>query len=57
VRQLDGDDSVLVYGSDYPQPEGVVTPTEFASVLDGLSEEAQARIMRTNADDIFGPVG
>jgi predicted TIM-barrel fold metal-dependent hydrolase len=44
---LIGVDRVL-FGSDYPHPEGLAQPTRYAKLLDGLSEEDQAKIMGGN---------
>ena len=56
VDQLDGDDRVLVFGSDFPHAEGVVTPADFERLLDPLGTEASRRIMRGNAEEVFGAV-
>ncbi len=55
IRQLGGDDSVLVFGSDYPHAEGVASPADFEVGLTGLSEDVRRRIMGENAEGIFGP--
>jgi predicted TIM-barrel fold metal-dependent hydrolase len=57
IRQLDGDDSTLVFGSDFPHPEGVAHPDDFEAGLAGLAPDVQRRIMRGNAEAIFGTVG
>lgn len=54
VDHLDGDDSVLVFGSDFPHAEGVVTPADFQRNLSSLPVDMQERIMRENAESIFG---
>jgi predicted TIM-barrel fold metal-dependent hydrolase len=54
VGQLDGDDRVLVFGSDFPHAEGVVTPADFEQLLAPLPGEMRRRIMRGNAESIFG---
>ena len=56
VRELDGDDSVLVFGSDFPHPEGVVTPADFEALLGSLGDDCKRRIMRENAEAIFDAV-
>jgi predicted TIM-barrel fold metal-dependent hydrolase len=56
VDELDGDDSVYVFGSDYPHAEGVITPGDFEKVLDPLAADVKRRIMRDNAEAVFGPV-
>jgi predicted TIM-barrel fold metal-dependent hydrolase len=53
VGELDGDDSVLVFGSDFPHAEGVVTPADFEQLLVDLPEDMQKRIMSGNAEAIF----
>jgi predicted TIM-barrel fold metal-dependent hydrolase len=53
VGQLDGDDRVLVFGSDFPHAEGVVTPADFERLLAPLPDDMKKRIMRENAESIF----
>jgi predicted TIM-barrel fold metal-dependent hydrolase len=53
VGELDGDDRVLVFGSDFPHAEGVVTPTDFEQLLSPLPDDMRRRIMRENAESIF----
>jgi predicted TIM-barrel fold metal-dependent hydrolase len=53
VGELDDDDSVLVFGSDFPHPEGVVAPADFEALLDSLGDDVKARIMHENANTIF----
>jgi predicted TIM-barrel fold metal-dependent hydrolase len=53
VDQLDGDDTVLVFGSDFPHAEGVRTPAEFQAGLSMLPPDMQQRIMYDNAASIF----
>jgi predicted TIM-barrel fold metal-dependent hydrolase len=53
VDELGGDDSILVFGSDYPHPEGVAEAAHFADPLAPLPEDVQRRIMRDNAAAIF----
>jgi predicted TIM-barrel fold metal-dependent hydrolase len=55
IDELDGDDGVLVFGSDYPHPEGVARAADFAAPLAALPEDTQRRIMRDNAASIFEP--
>lgn len=45
--ELIGVDRVL-FGSDYPHPEGLAQPTHFADMLDHLDEKDQAKIMGGN---------
>jgi predicted TIM-barrel fold metal-dependent hydrolase len=53
VAELDGDDSVLVFGSDYPHASGVAEPIDFLDTLGDLPDDAKRRIMRDNAEDFF----
>jgi predicted TIM-barrel fold metal-dependent hydrolase len=53
VDQMSGDDSVFVFGSDFPHAEGVVKPADFEAALDPLPEDVKRRIMRDNAESIF----
>ena len=53
VDELDGDDRVLVFGSDFPHAEGVVSPADFQQLLKPLPEDMQRRIMKENAAAIF----
>ena len=54
VEQL-GFDDCIVMGTDYPHAEGLVEPRGFEKLLDPLSEDVKARILRTNAEDVFAP--
>jgi predicted TIM-barrel fold metal-dependent hydrolase len=56
VGQLDGDDRVLVFGSDFPHAEGVVAPAGFEQLLAPLPGDMRRRIMRDNAESIFATV-
>lgn len=47
LAQLIGAEHVL-NGSDYPHPEGLAWPMEFADELGGLSDDTVRRIMRDN---------
>ena len=38
----------VVFGSDYPHPEGLFDPVTWVDDLDGLSEEDQAKVMGGN---------
>ena len=53
VSELDGDDSVLVFGSDFPHAEGVVSPADFEHLLDPLPDDMRRRIMRENVAAIL----
>jgi predicted TIM-barrel fold metal-dependent hydrolase len=47
LARLIGDDRVLA-GSDYPHPEGLLWPAEFADEVRELPADAQRRILRNN---------
>ena len=49
---LIGVDRVL-FGSDYPHPEGLAEPNDFAEELSGMSEGDIERIMRGNLADLL----
>jgi predicted TIM-barrel fold metal-dependent hydrolase len=51
--ELMGADHVL-FGSDYPHPEGLAEPNRFAALLDGLEPTEVRRIMRTNTSELLG---
>jgi predicted TIM-barrel fold metal-dependent hydrolase len=53
VEELDGDDAIIVFGSDFPHAEGVASPADFERLLDPLPEDMRRRIMRENAETIF----
>jgi predicted TIM-barrel fold metal-dependent hydrolase len=53
IREMGGDDSVLVFGSDFPHAEGVAKPSDFEELLSDLPEDVQRRIMKENAAAIF----
>ena len=52
-----GYDDCIVMGSDYPHAEGLAEPADFVKLLDPLPADVQARILRTNADDVFAATG
>jgi predicted TIM-barrel fold metal-dependent hydrolase len=56
VDEMQGDDRVFVFGSDFPHAEGVVMPSEFEEQLAPLDPEVRRRIMGGNAEAIFGAV-
>ncbi|MEE2732048.1 MAG: amidohydrolase family protein [Pseudomonadota bacterium] len=47
LRDLVGADQVL-FGSDYPHPEGVASPLQFIDRLDAYTEEEQRKVMGGN---------
>ena len=53
IADLDGDDSVYVFGSDYPHAEGVETPDQYEAKIMSLPDDQRRRIMRDNAEAIF----
>jgi predicted TIM-barrel fold metal-dependent hydrolase len=53
VDELDGDDRVLVFGSDYPHASGVAQPVDFLDTLGDLPDDTKRRIMRDNAEEFF----
>ena len=56
VEELDGDDRILVFGSDFPHAEGVATPADFEQLLAPLPQDMRRRIMRENAETLFATV-
>jgi predicted TIM-barrel fold metal-dependent hydrolase len=53
VDEMNGDDSVLVFGSDFPHAEGVKSPSDFERLLSALPDDMKQRIMSENAASIF----
>jgi predicted TIM-barrel fold metal-dependent hydrolase len=51
--ELMGDEHVL-FGSDYPHPEGLAEPNAFVDLLDGLDADAIRRIMASNSLELLG---
>jgi predicted TIM-barrel fold metal-dependent hydrolase len=47
LAELLGDDNVL-FGSDYPHPEGLADPAAFADELDGVDDEFLHKFMGAN---------
>ncbi|MCU0671006.1 MAG: amidohydrolase [Myxococcota bacterium] len=47
LAKLLGDTHVIA-GSDYPHPEGLLWPAEFADEVESMSQDAQRRILRDN---------
>jgi len=56
IIRLIGADRV-VFGSDYPHPEGLAEPTSYIERLVGLSPEEIARVMGGNMADILRLAG
>jgi predicted TIM-barrel fold metal-dependent hydrolase len=48
IVDIMGEDHVM-FGSDFPHPEGIGDPLSFVDRLDGISEEGKAKIMGGNA--------
>jgi predicted TIM-barrel fold metal-dependent hydrolase len=48
-----GDEHVL-FGSDYPHPEGLAEPNDFLNLIDGLAPAATKRVMRENTARLIG---
>lgn len=44
----------VLFGSDYPHPEGLAEPMSFTDKLGGLSDADVRRIMRDNAAELLG---
>jgi predicted TIM-barrel fold metal-dependent hydrolase len=53
IVDLVGIDNV-VFGSDYPHPEGMHDPTEFYDEIDELAEEDKAKLMGGNLNKLMG---
>jgi predicted TIM-barrel fold metal-dependent hydrolase len=51
--ELLGTNQVL-FGSDWPHPEGTKTPSDYLACLDGCSPDVIQRVMRTNALELLG---
>lgn len=43
----------VLFGSDFPHPEGLAEPARFADLLEGCSERDVRRILRDNAVELF----
>jgi predicted TIM-barrel fold metal-dependent hydrolase len=46
----------VLFGSDFPHPEGLARPAEFAARLAGLDGHAVRRVMRDNLSGLLGGV-
>ena len=44
----------VVFGSDYPHPEGLARPAQFVEGLKGLSDADVRRLMRDNSAALLG---
>ena len=44
----------IMFGSDFPHPEGLGEPAEFTSELEGLSDVVVARVMGQNLKELLG---
>ncbi|HWL42975.1 MAG TPA: amidohydrolase family protein [Ilumatobacter sp.] len=44
----------VVFGSDYPHPEGLAEPAAFAELLNGRSAAEVRQVMRTNMNSLLG---
>ncbi|MCG8314401.1 MAG: amidohydrolase, partial [Pseudomonadales bacterium] len=44
----------IIFGSDWPHPEGLARPGDWIQALDGLSDEDKDKIMRTNMMGLLG---
>ena len=49
-----GADHVL-FGSDYPHPEGLREPADFVDRLDGCDPVTTRKVLRTNTAGLLGP--
>jgi len=52
MAELCGVDRVI-FGSDWPHPEGLAEPTHLIDDLQGLDEEGQRKVMGGNMVDLF----
>ncbi|MBV9485697.1 MAG: amidohydrolase family protein, partial [Frankiaceae bacterium] len=53
LAELIGEDHVL-FGSDYPHPEGLADPASYAKELEHLPEETVRKIMGGNLAQLMG---
>ena len=44
----------VLFGSDYPHPEGLAEPNDFRTLIHSLDLEAQRRILRDNTAQLLG---
>jgi predicted TIM-barrel fold metal-dependent hydrolase len=47
--------SQVLFGSDYPHPEGMAHPVDFAALMANRSDEEVRLVMRENAEQLFSP--
>ena len=45
--------SHVLFGSDYPHPEGIADPVRFADLLEGCSDQDTRLVMRTNTERLL----
>ena len=46
--------SQVLFGSDFPHPEGLADPARFVDLLEGRSDDEIRLVMRDNAANLFG---
>jgi predicted TIM-barrel fold metal-dependent hydrolase len=44
----------VLFGSDYPHPEGLRLPRDFVPLLDGCDEQTKRKILRSNTAKLLG---
>jgi predicted TIM-barrel fold metal-dependent hydrolase len=44
----------VLFGSDYPHPEGLAEPNSFVELLNGLDDADVRRVMRSNTAELLG---
>jgi predicted TIM-barrel fold metal-dependent hydrolase len=53
LAELIGEDKVI-FGSDWPHPEGMANPLDYVKYLDGVSPEVQRKVMHDNVHTFLG---
>lgn len=48
--------SQVLFGSDFPHPEGLAEPARFTDLLEGRGEDEVRKVMRDNAEGLLRPV-